>query len=84
MKTPSALKRYDSYFGIEKIGEMWALTQGDRTLHCTLTTNPLGWELRLTVGEAMSRTKVCKVEPDVFDTAAAWRAEAVEKGWTEA
>lgn len=82
MTTTPALKRYDDIRGIEKIQEMWALTQGDRVLHCTLTTNPLGWELRLSVGAAMSRTKVCKVEPDVFATAAAWRAEAEEKGWT--
>jgi hypothetical protein len=76
------LKRYDDYAGIQRIGRMWALSQGPRVLHCTLTTHPLGWELRLTIGDSMSRTQVCKIEPDVFEAAAAWRAEAEQKGWT--
>ena len=82
MTTTPALKRYDDLHGIEKIQDMWSLSQGERTLRCTLRTNPLGWELRLAVGDAMSRTQVCKIEPDVFATASAWRAEAEEKGWT--
>jgi hypothetical protein len=62
---------------------MWTMTKGQLRLRCALATHPLGWELRLSVRDELSRSQVCKTEREVFDTSDAWRAEAVTKGWAE-
>jgi hypothetical protein len=50
-------------------------------MRCALSTHRLGWELRLTAGSNFLRSQVCKTQTDVFETSAAWKAEAVSKGW---
>ena len=76
------LVRYDYYKGPQSLGDAWTLTQGALTMLCALKTHRLGWELRLTAGKNLIRTQVCKNETEVFDTADAWQAEAIAKGWT--
>ena len=78
---PAPLKRYDYYKGPERLGDEWTLSRGTLTMRCVLSTNKLGWELRLTAGSSFSRSQVCKSEADVRTTSAAWAAEARAKGW---
>ncbi len=82
-----SLRRFDAYVGIVTLPNMWRLTKrADQlvcTLMCTLATHPLGWELRVLQGEELRRSQVCKAEADVFDTAEAWKAEALARGWRE-
>ena len=62
------------------MGDMWNLKRDALTMRCALATHSLGWELRLIAGSFL-RVHVCKTETEVFDTADAWRAEAIAKGW---
>jgi hypothetical protein len=77
-----ALPRYDYYLGPKRLDDVWALTRGDLTMRCLLSTHRLGWELRLTSGASFTRSQVCKSESEVFATADAWKAEAAAKGWS--
>lgn len=81
LTTMTALRRYDSFRGIEPLAEMWTLTKDARTAVCTLTTNPLGWQVTITLNGELYRSQVCKIEADVFDTSAAWRKDWEAKGW---
>ena len=76
------LRAYDADLGTEPLGELWRLEHAGRALRCVLTTHTLGWELKVWAGEEFSRSQVCKTQDDVFDVSAAWRAEAIAKGWT--
>ncbi len=63
------------------MADVWTLQRGTVTLRCTLATNPLGWELRLSKGNNLQRSQVCKTEDAVFDTSDTRRQEAGKKGW---
>jgi hypothetical protein len=79
------LTRYD-WTGVARVlGEMWTVTKDGRQITCRLVSHPLGWELRLELSpnQTLLESKTCKVELDVFDTADAWRARAISKGWGE-
>ena len=72
------LRPYNDFSGVQALGDMWSLHRPGQTLRCALTTHPLGWELRAVVGEELMRSIVCKTQDAVFDTAAAWKAEALQ------
>ena len=74
---------YDSTVGPFRAGDMWHLHRSGKALRCALWTHPLGWELRVDAGAEMARTQVCRHQADVFKTAEAWKAEALQKGWNE-
>jgi hypothetical protein len=80
--TLQVLQPYDGFRGVQILGDMWVLTQGRRSLRCLLSTHPLGWELRLSIGENLSRSQVCRLQREVFDFSEHWRSEAEGKGWT--
>ncbi|MEO7192615.1 MAG: hypothetical protein ABI051_16305 [Vicinamibacterales bacterium] len=82
MTEPPRLRRYDYYLGRQSLGDTWTLRRGALTMRCALTTNQLGWELRLTAGPNLLRTQVCKSESDVHAVSDAWQAEARVKGWS--
>jgi hypothetical protein len=63
------------------MGAMWALHKAARTVVCTLSTHPLGWELAAMLDGELTQTQVCKAERAVFDTAETWRAAWESKGW---
>ena len=79
--TRPSIARYDSYKGPQSLEELWTLTQGALTMHCTLKTHRLGWEMKLIAGKNTVRTQICRSETEVFTTADAWQAEAIAKGW---
>lgn len=78
----AGLRRYNDHAGPEPIGEMWKATLGTRTIRCAVATHRLGWELRLSVGDELMRSQVCKTQNQVFDASEAWQAEANQKGWS--
>ena len=78
---PRVLDRYDYYRGPKSLGDEWTVSRDALTMRCALSTHRLGWELRLTAGTNFLRSQVCKTQTEVFETSAAWRAEALSKGW---
>jgi hypothetical protein len=78
----SPLARYDYYKGPQRLGDLWSLRRDTSTLACLLSTHRLGWELRLMSGSRMLRTQVCRTEGEVRQTSDAWRAEALQKGFS--
>jgi hypothetical protein len=81
---PDPLAKYDFYRGPVKLGELWSLRRDTLKLVCSLSTNRLGWELRLGAGTNFARAQVCKAQSEVFAVAEQWKAEALRQGWTEA
>jgi len=47
-----------------------------RWLRCGLSTHPLGWELRLSFGDELVKSQVCRTQDSDFETGDVWRAEA--------
>ena len=62
---------------------MWTLKKSKREATCTLSTHPLGWELKVQVSDELMRSEVRKSEPAVFDTSDAWKSQWAAKGWSE-
>ena len=79
----TTLRRYDSFNKAESLGPIWTLHKGSRTVVCTLSTHPLGWELAALLDGELFQSQVCKTEPTVFDTAETWRAAWDSKGWAD-
>ena len=75
----SGLRPYNDFLGIEPIGDLWTLRQGERSLRCEVITHPMGWELRIWSGETFLRSQVCKTQDAVFDVMDKWRDEATAK-----
>jgi hypothetical protein len=76
------LRPYERLRGVETVGELWTLRKNAWRCVCTLTTHPLGWELRTMLNDDLARSEVCKTEMQVLDTADAWRAAWEQKGWS--
>lgn len=73
-------RRYDWIGPPTFLGAGWHLTKNGHEAVCELWSHPLGWELRLIVGD-LRRSQVCRTQDDVLDTSAAWKAAMEEKGW---
>lgn len=58
------------------------MRKGEHTARCRLTTHPLGWELRLTAGDELLQSQVCRAQEHVFGTGEKWKAAMNKKGWT--
>ncbi len=78
----STLRVFDPYRGQEPLGNLWMLHKQKRTVVCSLTTHPLGWEVVARVDGELMRSEVCKKETQVFDLAEAWKPVWEAKGWT--
>jgi hypothetical protein len=76
------LDRYDYYRGPKALADEWTVSREHLKMRCALATHRLGWELRLTAGSNFLRSQVCKTQTEVFQTSAAWKAEAISKGWS--
>ncbi len=74
--------RYDYYRGPKALADEWTVSREQLKMRCALATHRLGWELRLTAGSNFLRSQVCKTQTEVFETSAAWKAEAMSKGWS--
>ena len=79
---PRTLDRYDYYRGPKQLPDEWTVSRQQLKMRCALSTHRLGWELRLTAGANFLRSQVCKTQREVFDTSAAWKAEAIGQGWS--
>lgn len=53
----------------------------ERTALGELWSHQLGWELRLLVDGEFVQSRVCRAQDEVFDTADAWKAALIDKGW---
>ncbi len=56
------------------VGGMFRLKKGNRTARCQLRTHPLEWELRLSVGDELLQSQVCRTQDEVLDTTEKWKA----------
>lgn len=80
----SGFRPFDAIQGIETLVDMWNLAKDGKRLTCAILTHPLGWELKVRSGhDEFLRSEVCKDHGQVFDTADAWKAEAIAKGFAE-
>jgi hypothetical protein len=77
------LLSYDHDIGIQDLGTMWDLQKGPSHLRCELRTHPLGWELRASLSNDLTRSQVCRAPGEVFRTAEQWRATAEARRWAE-
>ena len=82
MSDTSELRRYDHYRGPEKLPDLWTLARDTRTLRCTVTTNRLGWEVRLMTGTTSLRQQICRSQVEVQTTSEQWQAQAKLQGWS--
>jgi hypothetical protein len=48
---------------------------------CRLVTHEFGWECRLTVGDDLLRSEVCRTRQAVTACGEQWKAAMIEKGW---
>lgn len=63
------------------LGEAWRLRKGAFEAVCRLVSHQFGWELRLVVNDALTRSQVCRSQEDVLETYERWRAAMIERGW---
>ena len=63
-----------------ELGDAWTVRKRDKTARCVLLSHPLGWELRLIVGELV-RSQVCRSSDEILYTQESWRAAMFGKGW---
>ena len=79
----NTLRKYDDHRKVEILDELWKATRKGHTLRVQLRTHPFGWELRAFVGLEMHRSVVARTEAEVYAVSDQWKAEALEKGWTQ-
>ena len=82
MSPQVTLARYDPALGPVLFGYLWTLNKGDAVLAVSMTTHPLGWELRLLSNGTRLRSQVCKTGGDVLGISETWHTEAAAKGWS--
>lgn len=63
-----------------ELGDAWTLRKAQRLARCALYSYPLGWELRLMVGELV-RSQVCRTQDEILHTQENWKATMLERGW---
>jgi hypothetical protein len=61
---------------------VWRLTKGKNHATCELWTHPIGAELRVEAGGEFQRSEAGRDPLALIETAAAWKAQFQEKGWT--
>ena len=74
------LPSYNPVLGIQFMGRMWAVRPktGIGLIECAVSTHPLGWELKVSEGDLLLRSKICKTQRDVTITAETWKDEATQ------
>ena len=76
-----ALTRFE-WDGISRtLGNIWTAEKAARKMTCRLVTHPLGWELRLLIGEELFQSETCRTDTKVFEVADRWESEVASKGW---
>jgi hypothetical protein len=65
----------------QRLRPAFRLWKKDRAAICEVFSHPLGWELRLMVGQELVRFRVVRTEPELNATAIEWRDAMRIKGW---
>ena len=55
--------------------------KGDAVARCTAWTHVFGHEVRLTAGDELLRSQVCRTTKQILDAMEQWKAAMVDKGW---
>jgi hypothetical protein len=76
------LRPYVPLEGPQLLGRIWVLTQRGQELRCVVTTDRLGWDLKVMQGDEIRRSHLCQSARNVFEVAKDWEDEARRKGWT--
>ena len=63
-----------------ELGDAWTLRKGTKVVRCMLVSHPLGWELRLMVGELL-RSQACRSSEEVLTTQESRQAAMMGKWW---
>jgi hypothetical protein len=66
-----------------EIAELWSLRKGTRVAVCSLSTHPIGGEIRVTVDGEMQRTEAKREALALVDLGLEWKQQFNAKGWTE-
>lgn len=66
---------------VRELVVVWTLRKLNREARCVIVSNPLGWELRLSVGSELLRSEVHRDQFAILDCADAWKDRMGEKGW---
>ena len=61
----------------------WRLTKGARSARCIITTHSYGWELRLSIGDELTRSQAFREQIPLIETAAEWKAKMIGAGWEQ-
>lgn len=80
LRVPTLIPQREHWDGPVELGDAWTLYKGQRLARCALYSHPLGWELRLTVGELV-RSQVCRSQDEILDRQDEWKATMMERGW---
>jgi hypothetical protein len=75
------LQRPDWYGEPVRLSTVWTLTKGARTVQCVLYSHQFGWELRLSYGQTLVRSQVCRSVDEVLTIQEQWNAAMQTKGW---
>lgn len=74
----------EHFAGPEQLSPAWELRKGFAVAACTIWSNQLGFELRLSItGDDLPRTQVVCSQEDLIRVQEEWRAAMEEKGWTK-
>jgi hypothetical protein len=68
--------------GGRELGTLWKLTRNDDIARCALLAGDDGWQLQLRVKDYLLSARTCAAHDEVFNLAAEWRAEMLERGWS--
>jgi hypothetical protein len=71
------------FAGAERLSPAWTLTKGWKTAACVVWSHQFGFELRLTIGEELRQSQVCRTQEDLINYQDTWRAGLKVKGWTD-
>jgi hypothetical protein len=61
--------------------DVWRLRKGDRQALCTLSTHPIGGEIRVTVDGELLRSEAGRNGTELMNLAFDWGDQFKEKGW---
>lgn len=65
-----------------EVALLWRLTKRGMFAECRLWTNPQGAEIRVEAAAEFIRSEAARDPRALVDTAATWKAQFQEKGWT--
>jgi hypothetical protein len=77
------VRRREFFTEPERLSPVWMVRKGQRAAECSIWTHPLGFELRLSVGDELLRSEVIRDQDALIRVQEAWRQALEAKGWTK-